>query len=47
MNSFGAPFLVDNNEAILKDARIQAATPVEIPCIPAEQYWATASSWRN
>ncbi|HTM49074.1 MAG TPA: glycosyltransferase family 39 protein, partial [Bryobacteraceae bacterium] len=41
-NSFDAPFLVDNDPIILKDARIQSVTPDHIRRILTDQYWPLA-----
>jgi tetratricopeptide (TPR) repeat protein len=41
-NSFHAPFLLDNEEIILKDPRIHAASPVQLHRILTQQYWETA-----
>lgn len=38
-NSFGAPFLFDNNEIILQDTRVHAATAEHIQKILAGPYW--------
>ena len=43
-NSFHAPFLLDNDGIILKDARVQSATPVQLHRILTQQYWPTANS---
>jgi hypothetical protein len=43
-NSFHTPFLLDNEEAILKDARVHAVTQVQIHRILTQQYWETAST---
>ena len=38
-NSFNAPFLLDNDPIILKDARIRAATSDHVQRILNEEYW--------
>jgi tetratricopeptide (TPR) repeat protein len=43
-NSFHAPFLLDNDEIVLKDVRIHAVTPVQLHRILTQQYWATANN---
>ena len=39
-NSFHAPFLLDNEEVILEDARVHAATPEHVQQILTDRYWA-------
>jgi tetratricopeptide (TPR) repeat protein len=43
-NSLHAPFLLDNDEAILKDARVHAATPIQLHRILTQQYWEKANN---
>jgi tetratricopeptide (TPR) repeat protein len=43
-NSFNAPFLLDNDPIILKDARIKAVTGEHIHRIFHEEYWPTGLS---
>ncbi len=43
-NSFNAPFLLDNDPIILKDARIKAVTAEHIQRIFHEEYWPTGLS---
>ena len=43
-NSFGVPFLLDNDEIILKDPRVHAATSVQLHRILTQQYWETATT---
>ena len=38
-NSFRAPFLMDNDELILKDTRVHAVTPDHIQRILTQPYW--------
>jgi hypothetical protein len=42
-NSFHAPFLLDNADVILKDARVHAVTPVQLHRILTQEYWETAN----
>lgn len=44
VNSFRAPLILDNNEIILKDARVHTVTPVQIHRILTQQYWETANT---
>ena len=41
-NSFHAPFLLDNEDIILRDQRVHAFTSVQFHRILTEQYWETA-----
>jgi protein O-mannosyl-transferase len=41
-NSFHAPFLLDNEEIILKDPRVHALTSAQLHRILTQQYWETA-----
>ena len=43
-NSFHAPFLLDNDEIVLKDPRVHAATQVQVHRILTQQYWPTANT---
>ena len=38
-NSFNAPFLLDNDPIVLKDARIRAVTSAHLKRIVSEEYW--------
>jgi tetratricopeptide (TPR) repeat protein len=43
-NSFGAPFLLDNEEIILHDARVHTVSSVQLHRILTQQYWETATT---
>ena len=44
VHSFHAPFLLDNADVILKDARVHAVTPVQLHRILTQEYWETANN---
>src|SRR5438105_82853 len=43
-NSLHAPFLMDNDEIILKDPRVHAVTSVQVHRVLTQQYWETATT---